>query len=97
MSDPVVVKLKYPIQGPDGTLVEQLAFRRPIAEDFDGLTLKIGDGGMVVDFTQMRKLAGRVCGQTDVVMRKLDIADMQEVGVLVMGFIGPGPETGETP
>ncbi len=95
MSEPITVKLTHPIQGPGGNLVEELVFRRPVAEDFDGLTLTIGDTGMVIDFTQMRKLAGKVCGQTDVVMRKLDIADMGEVGKLVMGFIEAGQETGE--
>jgi hypothetical protein len=87
------IVLKTPVSVGSLTVTE-LDFRRPKVKDFDGIELKIGDGGMAVDLTSLKKLAGRLCGQTDLVMGEIDIGDLSEVIAVVMGFIFPGPETG---
>jgi len=89
------VKLKTPITFGSATIGE-LTFRRPKAKDFAGIELKIGDGGLVLDFSSILRLAGRLCGQPDAVIGEVDIGDFTEITEIVMGFIMPGRPIGET-
>lgn len=89
------IKLKTPITFGSQT-IEELVFRRPKGKDFIGIELKIGSDGLVLDFSSILRLSGRLCGQPDAVMGEIDVADFQEVAGVVMGFIMPSLAIGET-
>lgn len=82
-----VVKLRYPIEF-GSERVEELAFRRPVAKDVRGQKLNDGSMDMIL------AMAGRLSGQPDHVIDRLDWADLMEVAAVVGGFLGAGQATG---
>ena len=91
MSSRPTVKLKHPITIAGREVVE-LAFRRPKAKDMRGLNF-----GEEKRFDMIFELAGRLSGETDVVIGELDIEDMMEVQAVVGGFFSGGLKTGNEP
>lgn len=90
---PRTLTLRRPIQVGEGAEITELVFRDEIvAGDMRGIPLR---DPMLFD--DILKLAGRLCGQTDVVMNRLRMDDLMEVAALVGGFTGAGPPTGPTP
>lgn len=88
----VPYKLKKPIQFGEETITE-LKFRdEVVAGDLRGVPMR---DPMLFD--DILRIAGRLCGQPDAVMNKLSFGDLAEVGALVGGFIGAGPEIGNVP
>ncbi len=95
--DRKIVTLRYPIQIGQRA-VEQLAFRRGRFEDLKGLDIRLGDDTVPVPFEALIKIAGRMCGEIDAVIGKLEGEDMAEVAQIALGFylswtgqIGPTP------
>ncbi len=82
-----------PIAFGDGPPVTELTFREEIcAGDMRGIVMR-----EAMEFGDMLKIAGRLCGQPDALMNKLSFADMLKVLEMVGLFMGAGPETGQTP
>jgi hypothetical protein len=92
------IKLSKPVlvgSGEDGDVkkVEELVFREEIvAGDLRGIPMR--DPPFWDD---LLKIAGRLCGQPDVVINKLSFQDANEVAALVGGFTGVGQPTGNKP
>lgn len=90
---PKTIKLRVPVQL--GTqLVDELNFRVPTAKDFRGLPLDLDMNGLL-------KIAGRLCGQTDVVIDRLTggmtWGDLGEVISTVSFFISGSQKAGSAP
>ncbi len=92
----VTVKLQFPVTVGSETITE-LVFRRMKAKDLDGVEISGITKGGAINFTDIRKVAARVTGQTDHVMGEIDAADFPEVVAIILGFIGLSEKTGETP
>jgi len=75
-----VVKLKRPIEGPDGP-IDQLSFRRGRLEDIKGVSVETvtAEGLMLV--------AARLCAVPTGILGKLDQDDAREVVVIAMRFL----------
>jgi hypothetical protein len=92
----ITITLKKPVTigGKDGrrdTVVSELHFRSNVeAGDMRGIRLT--DEPMTFD--EMIKVGGRLCGQPDVIMFKLDLKDARKVVTLVSGFLADGLEIG---
>lgn len=85
------------ITGNSGTAlteIRELEFREKVkAKDFRGLAMR-----SEMTWDEMLTIAGRLCGQSDLVMGELSFADMQAINILIGGFLGGGEKaTGETP
>lgn len=96
----VTYNLKKPIQitgkgagGSENTeTISELKFRNEVvAGDMRGIPVRDP-----MDYGDLLKIAGRLCGQPDHVINRLSFADMTEVISLVSGFMGSGQETGPT-
>lgn len=88
--------LKRPITvGEKGQPVTELVFREEVvAGDLRGI--KLGDMGQL--FTDdVLKIAGRLSGQTDVVMNRLGLEDFARVVEIILPFLNPGQPTGSEP
>lgn len=83
--------LKKPITVGETTVTE-LTFREEVvAGDLRDISLtRIPE----LQTGDVLKLAGRLTGQTDLVMAKLSFADLIEVTGVVSGFLFGGPQTG---
>lgn len=88
MSEPVVVKLRKPIESGNSTIT-QLTFRPMKAKDLR--RVKSSDSGM----ESTLKMAGWLSGQVDVVIDELEGADLAEVLAIVNSFFLAIQETGE--
>lgn len=88
--------LKKPITvGEKGQPVTELVFREEVvAGDLRGIKLS-----SMADLTadEVCKIAGRLCGQPDVVMSRLGIDDFAEVVRIINPFLNPGQPTGSNP
>lgn len=89
--------LQKPVQvGKEGGLITELVFREePCAGDLRGIKLSSLGPDMLTD--DLLKVAGRLCAQDSLVMDRLSIPDLNDVGTLVLGFLFPGPKTQTTP
>lgn len=89
--------LKKPIElfnkeGISVQTITELNFREEVCSgDVRGLKSSAFADPMIEDIL---KVGGRLCAQPDVVMNRLSMADLDEVGVIVWGFLGAGRETG---
>lgn len=91
MAEPVTMKLKRPItQG--SQVIEELTFRPATAKDFRHLPTVTG-----FEMDTLLTLAGRLSGQTDPVIDKLEGDDLEEVIALVSGFMPGSRRTGSAP
>lgn len=88
--------LKKPVMlGETGSPVSELLFREElVAGDLRGIKLSSLSDPTSDD---LLKISGRLCGQTDLVMSKLCLADMAEVLSIVSSFLAGGLETGNKP
>lgn len=82
------ITLKHPVTIGEKVIAE-LTFRRPKMKDFDGLPL------VLTEFTHLKKLAGRLCDQPDVVMNEIDVEDVGIINDTVTDFLVPSPTTGK--
>lgn len=89
--DRTIVKLKRPIPWGDETITE-LAFREIEAGDLFGFTL--GALTAEADLASLLRLAGRLCGQPEAVIKKVKGPDLGEVLKLLVGFIDAIQPTG---
>lgn len=95
MPDHVKHTLKTAIVLGEGAPVVELNFRTAVvAGDLRGIKFSALQDPATED---LLKIAGRLCGQPDVVLSKLSIADTLEVVSLVGGFLEAGLETGSKP
>lgn len=87
------ISLKRPITLVEGGVtVTELVFREDVVSG-DTRGLKVSD--LADPKTEdILKIAGRLCGQPDVVMSHLGFLDQLEVTKLVMGFLTAGQATG---
>ena len=89
---PIVVKLRHPvILG--SLVVEELSFRRGRLGDIKGMKLPEA----INDVSSLLEIAGRLCGQTQAVMERIDGDDAEEVLEIAVGFLGRCLGTGKTP
>lgn len=88
--------LKRPITvGEKGQPVTELVFREEVvAGDLRGLKVS-GLQDPAVD--DLLKIAGRLCGQPDIVMSRLAFVDLPHVVEIVGGFLQAGQQTGSEP
>ncbi len=88
----VTLKLKKPIMVGEGEPITELSFRDEVcAGDMRGLAMRDP-----MHWDDILKIAGRLCGQTDVVMNKLSFADTAKVVEMTGNFMSAGLETGQT-
>lgn len=96
-------ELKKPIvmEGKDGfgnkafTTIDVLVFREEVVSgDLRGIKVQ-GLSDPSVD--DLLKIAGRLCGQPDLVMNRLGIADFAQVLEITGGFLQAGQQTGTEP
>ena len=88
---PHTVQLRHPVQH-GGVTITELTFRPARAKDFRRFKMETGYEieGIIV-------LAGRLCGQPDIVIDQLTGDDLAEVIDLVTGFMPGSPKTGGEP
>lgn len=80
--------LKKPIQVGEGPLVTELNFREEVVSgDLRGIKFSDLQDPKPEDIL---KIAGRLCGQTDVTLSKMHFVDLMEVTPLVLGFFTSG-------
>lgn len=86
------ITLKVPVKLTEQSApVEALHFREKLcAGDLRGIKIKdvISDD---VQFSALTTIAGRMCGQTDALMEKLELDDYGEVTAYVLSFFHPAP------
>lgn len=90
------IVLKEPIRISE-TLPEirELCFREKIvAGDLRGIKMSSLQDP---DMGDLLKIAGRLCGQSDMVMNRLELKDIPTVIGLVSDFLSDGQETGTEP
>lgn len=87
------LELKKPVMvGETGAPVTTLVFREEVvAGDLRGLKFSEMNDMKLDD---VLKIAGRLCGQPDVVMNRLSLFDAGEVTKFVLPLLQDGPETG---
>ena len=84
-----VIPLTYPVSDGEKTITE-LALRRPRAADIKDFPAEPTMGDML-------RLVGRLSGQFEYMIDRLDLSDATRVLAVVQAFFTPGPPTGETP
>jgi tail assembly chaperone E/41/14-like protein len=96
MSQTVTVKLESPIiLGEKIPPTAELVFRTTVvAGDLRGIKFS-GLADMSVD--DLLKVAGRLSGQPDIVMNRLELADLATVTEHVNRFLNPGQKTPDAP
>jgi hypothetical protein len=87
--------LKKPIQLGEGPVVTELNLREEIvAGDLRGIKIaSLAD----MQTEDLLKITGRLCGQVDALMTKLDIGDFFKLVEIVGGFLARGLGTGTEP
>jgi Phage tail assembly chaperone proteins, E, or 41 or 14 len=88
VADPIVLKLASPVEI-DGEKITALSFRPLKGKDLRSVQRQDG-----YETAFLLKLAGRLCGQPDLVIDELSGADLMEVIAIVGGFLGGSPPTG---
>lgn len=86
-NDRVIYPLKRPFQFGERT-VSELRFREPETGDIDGIPLA------AMTTTHLIRVAGKICGEPQPVMNKVKLADIVEIGELIMDFLPDGLLTG---
>ena len=98
MAQPVVIKLKTPVQfGKDAEPVGELVLK-PTAKHFRDFTLHMTSDGTVLYQPYPLALVGlRMAGHPSAFLDLMDPVDMSEVARVVMGFIEPSQAIGPAP
>ncbi|WP_422460241.1 MULTISPECIES: phage tail assembly protein [unclassified Endozoicomonas] len=86
----VAYTLKHPVVVGE-THVTELTFQRPKAKHMKGIRL-----GNEIGMDDILLLAGRIAGQSSLVMDELDIEDVMAVAEVISGFLPAGDVTGPT-
>lgn len=88
--EPKTYTLKHPVTVGSET-ISVLSFRRPVAGDFKDVSLQNITAG------DLMKAAGKMCGQPQQVIEKIDLEDVFALTELVTDFLPSGLLTGLKP
>lgn len=95
MNRRTMVLKKSIIVGETGAPITELHFRAEVvAGDLRGIRVRDLDNPPL---DAVLTIAGRLCGQPDVVMNKLSHVDLGALLEIVGGFLSPAPATGTAP
>lgn len=98
MATPITIVLSTPVQfGKDAEPICELVLK-PTARSFREVTIPIKDDGTVLfQPYELAKVGVKLAGHPAAVLDLMDVVDMMEVAVAVMGFLSPSQRTGTAP
>lgn len=94
----IIFKLRHPVEfGKDSEPVSELALKRS-ARAFKEFSLPMqGNGSACYQPYALAQVGVRMGGKADPFLDKMDPEDMQALAQVVLGFLGLGLGTGDTP
>lgn len=92
MADPLIIKLEYPIDGLDGTSIEEMEVRRPTGAEMWQLQQMNILQPSYKDFVQIVSVCQHLPLST---VKKMDGADIVNIGGAIINFLSSSPQIGE--